>query len=173
LSQASITQERYWKTMTTARFQIFFIDEHQIKSTKLSTMMNIYAALTASGSVAAWAFWGTLPLKWIWPVLIALAELMHILRPYLRYDQRSSRLPKLINSLFELYFPFENQWLAVSKGEISDKKMNNMISAFNEKWTTTCNTILNEDHLPEIDSIMKKSDEDNTKYFESNFLRGM
>ena len=94
-------QQRYWKTMVQIKSSIFYLDLYADKSYKLDKAINIVLAITSSSSIAAWAIWKQY--DFVWALLIALSQVITVLKPLMPYEQRLEIVKPYSMSLQSLF----------------------------------------------------------------------
>ena len=89
---------RYWKALA-ARYS------------KRETVLKIFLAVMASGTVAGWGIWEDY--SQIWKLLSAISALIAIALPILNYQKVIQKLSELAGNWGELRIEYEDMWLEV------------------------------------------------------------
>ena len=163
----SYVQKQYWSTLTYTDYSITYYNKLQKRFACIAKVINIFSAIMATSSVALWSFWGKIP--WLWPILIAFAELIHVVWPLISVEKL---IPKLINLIYatrQEYLIFEKDWLYVRNGELTEKEINDKISKFKMTINKLEKDILDGYTITIYKNLLKKSEIESNKYFENNF----
>lgn len=89
---------RYWK---------YLVDRY----TKRETVLKIFLAIMASGTVAGWSIWEEYVL--IWKGLSSISALVAIALPILNYQKLIEKLSELAGKWGELRIEYEDMWLEI------------------------------------------------------------
>lgn len=158
-------QKRYWEMLTQKHYELLFIQEHSYISIRTKRYFDIFSALASSGAIGAWAIWQKYDL--VWALILAVFQVITVLRPVIPFDKRVVQLDKLSVAWSEQYAFMEKDWFPISKGKINDDTINEMIYEYDKKWTGTGNLYMQYDFLEENEKIKQKVEAENLEHFKS------
>jgi hypothetical protein len=90
-------QERYWTQLKHLKTHIFYCHFYALHTDKIDKGLNIFLALTSSGSIAAWAV--VKDHAMLWACIIAASQIVTAIKPFLPYRQRAKALIALGDAL--------------------------------------------------------------------------
>ncbi len=160
-------QQSYWKTMVQIKSSIFYLDLYADKSYKLDKAINIVLAITSSSSIAAWAIWKQY--DFVWALLIALSQVITVLKPLMPYKQRLEIVKPYSMSLQSLFDRANYHWFFVSNGDMTEAEINDLNNELREKFTAFSFQYLQKENLPENDEFKKIADKKTVLYFSETF----
>jgi hypothetical protein len=129
--------------------------------------LNMFLAVATSGSIAAWAVWSKFPL--LWAGIIAVSQVISVIKPYLPYERRINEINKLNIQLTSLYNEIEAKWYYFANGLLSDEEMNNVYYEYNKRWIENETQYFSNDSLPVNESFIETANELCELYFEEYF----
>lgn len=88
------------------------------KYRKYDERLNIFVALTSSGSIASWAIWQEY--AFIWGAVIAISQLVNALRPIYPFSKHVHNLNTRCYKLEALFLELEDLWYKVTERRIED-----------------------------------------------------
>ncbi len=112
-------QLQIFKNMANARYKYYILDLLSDKYFKYDRNLNIFLALTSSGSVAAWAFWERFP--GIWAFIIVLAQLVNLLKPFFPFSKICKEINEKQRLFQEHLLNYEKLWEAIQNNDINGK----------------------------------------------------
>lgn len=117
---------RYWKCLVSRYYQ-------------RDKVLKIFLAIMASGTVAGWGLWASLP--WLWKTLSSISAIIAISQPILNYQKNIEQMSSLAGKWGELRIEYEDLWLQVQNDpepqilERAYKKFRKIESGLQEKET--------------------------------------
>ena len=160
-------QEKYWKYMVQMKAWIFYLDLYAEDSYKWDKRINIFGAIASSTSIAAWAIWQQF--SFVWSVIIAISQVLTVVKGFLPYSKRLKFLVPFIDDLKFLYNKIEHNWFNVAEGELTEGEINNLLYSFKDEFTNIENKYLKEETLLENEDFKKLADDKTDLYFSNNF----
>ena len=161
--------ERYWVMMTQKKFAELYLGYHLHRNVEIERWINIVLAVISTGSLAG--LFLTEKYRIVLTVILALAQIFTAAKPYLPYEKRVKELEKGIPPLRLVYMEIEENWLDISKGNLTDEEINNLYYRLIKKWDSIDQEILSGDVLPRKQKFVEAADAEKNKYFE-NLLGG-
>ena len=89
------TYELIWNQMQNSKFKEFYIGYLIEKYQKRERLLNIFLVIVTSSSISAWAIWEVNILKWVWAVIIAISQIISLIKPYLNVSNRAGTGEKM------------------------------------------------------------------------------
>jgi hypothetical protein len=139
-------QKKFWNRMTSLKFQLLYLNEYIAQSFKYDNYINIFIALSSSSSIAAWVIWSSF--KFIWSIIIAVSQVITVLKNYLPYSKRLKFLPQLHSELTDLFNEYDYLWFKVSNGDMTEEEINEKLKTLMIKDTKIRNKYILNNHLP-------------------------
>ena len=160
-------QKRYWHEMVQVKFSVYYVDQYYGNSVKIDRRLNMFLAIVACGSIAGWAIWNKFAL--IWACIVALSQVINVLKPYLPYSKRVELLQKYYIDSSLLYAKMEYDWLNVANGSLTENEINDVLFKYVSEEITFPGKYLVDDYLTKNDRCKEKADELTNEYFKKNF----
>ncbi|GAA5021168.1 hypothetical protein GCM10011506_03270 [Marivirga lumbricoides] len=101
-------REKIWYYMIDSKFQALYLDYAMTQFQKYDLGINIFLALTSSGSIAAWAIWQELQMVWV--IIIVAANVVTIIKPYFPYSKYVKELSEGALKMQNLHLDYERLW---------------------------------------------------------------
>jgi hypothetical protein len=111
-------REIIWKTLCDLRFRGYYIALLIEKYQKRERILNIILAIASSGSIAAWAVWQKFP--FVWGSIIALSQVITVIKPYLPYAKYVKELNPKCTKLDYLNLEFEMLFYKIQNDKIDE-----------------------------------------------------
>jgi hypothetical protein len=112
-------ETQIWSLLNDVKFKGYCLGFVVEKFQKWDRNLNIFLALSSSGSVAAWAIWNTYPL--IWAGIIALSQVITVVKPYFPYFKYVKELNKKCFQVDNLSIDIERLWYEYRNETIDEK----------------------------------------------------
>jgi len=125
-------QKQYWKFLQQLRFSIFYLIIYSDSSYKWDRRINIFTAIASSSSIAAWVIWDKYAL--IWSAIIAVAQVINVIKIYLPFSKRLEMIHPFIFDLQALYSEAEYKWFKVANGELAEDEINEDLYQLKTKY---------------------------------------
>jgi hypothetical protein len=128
---------RYWK---------YLVD----RNTKKETLLKIFLAIMASGTVASWGFWEQNEL--LWKILSSTSAIFAIAMPILNYPKAIEQMSELAGKWGELRIEYENMWLDVRNNPDS----NTLVKTYKKFRATEISLEKKETKMPNEKKLIRK-----------------
>jgi hypothetical protein len=106
--------DKVWAVLCDCKFKSYILTYLVEKYQKWDRNINIFLAITSSASIGAWAVWKELP--FLWGGIIALSQVLNVVKPYLPYyklvkelNVKSIRMETLNIDIESLWYKIENK----------------------------------------------------------------
>lgn len=110
-------REQIWATLIDTKFKGYCLSFLVDKFQKWDRNINIFLALASSTSIAAWAIWEVNPM--IWAAIIALSQVMTVVKPYFPYFKYVKELNTKSSQVDLLNIEFERLWYKLEHRKIT------------------------------------------------------
>jgi len=160
-------QRRFWQTLGVVHFDLHYLELYQIDQEKRERNLNIFLAIASSGSVAAWAVWDKWPM--IWPSIIALSQVVNVIRPYLPYQQRIKGITAAIRELREAALDAENKWFAISEGLLTSEEIHGEFIKLKQREVKILSNHFGASPLPQRKAFIEESEQQAEAYLRSTY----
>ena len=111
-------REKIWYYMIDSKFQALYLDYAVTKFQTYDRGINIFLAITSSGSIAAWAIWQEFQM--IWAIIIAASNVVTIIKPYFPYSKYIKELNERALKMQNLHLDYERLWYKFEKDQITE-----------------------------------------------------
>ncbi|MBL4677566.1 MAG: hypothetical protein JKY70_15395 [Mucilaginibacter sp.] len=108
-----------WNQLQNSKFKELQLALLLEKFQKREKTLNIFLVIATSSSISAWAIWQLDYLKWLWAGIIALSQIVILVKPYLNYVKYAKELNEKHFLLETLNVEYEKLWLAFKFQKIS------------------------------------------------------
>jgi hypothetical protein len=157
-------REKIWYYMIDSKFQALYLDYAVTKYQKYDRNINIFLALTSSGSIAAWAIWQDYQL--IWAIIIAASNVVTIIKPYFPYSKYIKELSEKALKMQNLHLDYERLWYNFEKDQIDEDNATEQF--FDLKTRGVEHLRLNDDTLVTEDEKIVTVVEGKMKFYVKN-----
>jgi hypothetical protein len=162
------TYRLLWNQMQNSKFKEFYIDLLLEKYQKRERTINIFLLLVTSSSISAWAIWQRPYLAWLWAAIIALSQIISLIKPYLNYAKYAKELNEKHFLIQTLNVEYEKLWVSFKFEKISTESA--FEKAFELKNTLTKGMNFSDDIIiSENKEIQAKAKEKVAIYLKTNF----
>jgi len=117
-----MVQELYWKDIYQLKTHIGFIELLLEKSENIDRILKIILAIASSSSIGAWVIWQEYSM--VWASIIAFAQVISAVNPFLPYKSRIKAYSSLLHELEELMIQAEFKWHAIAEGSLTACEIN-------------------------------------------------
>ena len=170
MSKINQYQLRYWREFYGLKVRTNYVDLYQNSSESWDRRINIFLAITSSGSIGGWVIWNELRL--VWSVIIACSQVINAVKTFLPYKRRIRILNGLYYDLRALALEVEKNWFDVYKGKLSERQIHDIQITIKAKKSDLLKKHLGSNALPEKKRLMKKAKEQTMIYFKGFYLGG-
>jgi hypothetical protein len=170
MEEKAYIQKRYWATMTHTYYSMIYMQKYSSRAEKITKCVNIFLAIVATGSVTLWFnLQNVIALIWLWPSLVAVSEIVHIVWPILNIEKIVPKIQKFVYLLNQYYTTLANDWLYVRNGSLTDEEINAKILAMNTTIDKTEFDIFDGSQIPLSKKLLSSAEQESNRYFEQNF----
>lgn len=164
-------QRRLWQELVQLRIHIYYLLRYQIAQEKYERRVNMFLAVASNGSIATWAIWNweKWSLDWVWPLIIALSQLVNAVRPYFPYQQRMRAISAMTRELEELALYAEHKWYAVSEGQLTDEQIHEEVIGLRRRKVKAEQTHFGSSPLPHNNAFLEEAENQARTYFRTNY----
>ena len=166
----SLCQKRYWNMLVEVRLHVSYLRHYAAHAEWWDKAVNIFMAISSSGSIAAWAIWQQL--VYVWPSIIALSQVVMAVKPFLPFKQRQKAVMALSDQIQSIALAVERDWYEVSEGDLSDKQIHDLIVKYRNLREDAEQTHLKEIILPRKAKLLTIAEHDTRQYFTSHYSTG-
>lgn len=170
MSIISPYQERYWKEFYQMNVHVNYLDIYLEKSEFFNKTISIFLAFTSSSSICSWAIWNEY--GFIWGLIIALSQLINVIKHFLPYQNRLKFLPKIIRDLEDLLITCEEKWFDVAEGKLTEEEINKLQFEIKRKKNNSLHKHLGGNTLPSKEKYSEKAKEMANTYIANFYTRG-
>ncbi len=110
--------EKIWGCLVNMQFKSFVIDLQTEQFQRFERNINIYLAIASSTSIAAWAIWKDLEM--LWAIIIAVSQIMTVIKPYFPYYKYVKELSLKSLRLASLNLEYEKLWDKIQASKITE-----------------------------------------------------
>lgn len=136
-------QLNYWRELTQLKEHCYYINEYIIQTQKISRLINCFLAITSSSSIGAWVIWQEY--AFIWGAIIAVSQVVNIIKQFFPFEGRLKHLPELRNELDFLFLEMEKSWFSVAEGKWTAEEIHNKRLEFKTRKAE-----IQQKHIPNI-----------------------
>lgn len=158
---------QFYLFLTVTKFKILYVTCYQRKAVFLNNCINAMTLLVSVSSIAAWSVWSQLgPL---WSILIGVAQVMQVIKPFLPFSDRLNALKYFLPDLQLLFTDAELIWNQMAKYdevELADK-----LCQFRRNYLTIDNRYMGQLDIPESKRIHKTVTPEWERYFNPFYQR--
>jgi hypothetical protein len=155
-------RDYYWEFFVNVKFTYYYYGLYLDNSYKWTRYLNSFLAIAASTSIAAWVIWNQIPL--VWAGIIAASQVINAIKGYLPYNDRSTRLSKMLPSLNLMLDEMELLWLDIINKKTTDDEIDKQLKKFMHTVTETINHALMGIDVPTKMSYRELAHEMTTDY---------
>ncbi len=139
-----------WKSMLDADMNARYWKYLVSRYSRRDKGLKIFLAIMASGTVAGWGLWESLP--WLWKSLSSGAAIVAIALPILNYQKSIEQMSTLAGKWGELRIEYEDLWLQIK----SDKEASSMERTYKKYRKIESSLQQKEAKLPDDKKLIKK-----------------
>jgi hypothetical protein len=100
-----------WTQLQNSKYKEFQLNLLQEKFQKRDRLLNLFLVVVTSSSVSAWAIWKAEYLNWVWAGLIAVSQIVTLIKPYFNYSKHAKEISEKYFLLQALNIEYEKLWL--------------------------------------------------------------
>lgn len=133
----------------------YYLDIYHQKSVNINRVINVFLAATSSSSICGWAIWNEF--AFIWGGIIAISQLLTVIKQYVPYKQRLKFLGKVLADFEILQNDAEKKWFDVSEGKLTIKEINDLRFDIREKKSAILIKYIGNEGLPDQNKYMEQA----------------
>jgi hypothetical protein len=160
-------QQRYWTQLKHLRTHVFYLHLYATKADRNDKLVNIFLAVASSSSIAAWALWQEY--KLLWAFIIAAAQVVTAVKPFLPFRQRVKAVTALNDSLQTIALESERYWFHVSEGLFGDEEIHDKVIDIAGKISKAEQKCMSGVVLPHDKGILSSAEIEADKYLRSHY----
>lgn len=126
-----------WKELCDLKFKGYYIALLIEKYQKRERTLNIILAIASSGSIAAWAVWQELP--FMWGGIIALSQIITVIKPYLPYAKYVKELNPKCTKVDYLNLEFQMLFYRIQEDKINEESAEEVYQKLSEETLKVLN----------------------------------
>ena len=157
-------KDRIWSMLVDLKFKgyclAFLVDKFQ----KWDRNINIFLAVSSSGSIAAWAIWNAYPI--IWGAIIAFSQVLTVVKPYIPYFKYVKELNTKCLKMEIINLELERLWYHLQHDRISSELSEDQYFDIRKQTTEIFN--FGDDMIFEVDSTIERKANERMKTFLKN-----
>ena len=111
-------RDNIWATFCNMKYKGFLFYMLVSKYQRLDRTVNIFLALSSSGSIAAWAIWPHIPV--VWSCVIAASQVITTVKPYFPYSKIIKELNGRCYKMELLNIEYERFWNQIQRKTLTD-----------------------------------------------------
>ena len=134
----------------------YYFQIYKTNAARTDRLLSVIIAIISSASVASWLIWQ----RWtfVWAAIIAISNILAILKPYLPYEKRVSSISYMLPELKTLINDVEHYYNFIVNENVSDGDINNYIRIFKQQYTELENKFIDSAIFPDNSSILSKAE---------------
>jgi len=145
-------RKQIWAELCNLRFKGYCLRFLTIKFQKWDRNVNIFLAISSSGSIAAWAIWESTTL--IWGAVIAFSQVITVVKPYFPYFRYTKEINSKTIKIEVLNIEFERLWYKIENKKINEEEAAELYFTYQKEIAEILN--FDDDTLFKIDSKIKQ-----------------
>jgi hypothetical protein len=159
-------RDKIWAALANIKYKGYLIDLLVNAFQRWDRNINIFLALTSSGSIAAWAIWKKYEI--IWGIIIALSQIVTVIRPYFPYYKYVKELNAKSLKIENLNIEFERLLDKLQRGKLNEDQAADIYYNLQKEGNEYFN--FNDDTVFLVTQKMKLKANISMKYFlKSNY----
>jgi hypothetical protein len=155
---------KIWATLVDLRFKGYCLMYLVNRFQRWERNINIFLAIASSTSIAAWAIWGDL--KIVWGIIIALSQVLTVVKPYFPYFKYVKELNSKCLKIETLNIEFERLWHKMQTKQLSDQQAEDSYFDLKKAISETLN--FGDDTIFDVSEKMEKKANEKMKIWLKN-----
>lgn len=155
-------QSRYWQEFVDLKRDALYIARYHRHVEALDWRLDLFTALTSSGSIAGWVVWRHFAIGWA--VIIASSQVLTTVRPLLPYKARLKALSGLSSDLDGLAITAEADWFKVAGGLLTEQEIHDLTMALMRKKLAARSQRFGDASLPERVRLLSRAEAEANQY---------
>jgi hypothetical protein len=154
-------RDKVWSLLSDCKFKSFYMGFMIFKFQKRDLIINIFLAVAASGSIAAWAIWNVYPM--LWGAIIATSQIVTTIKPYFPYYKYVKELNEKLVRINYLNIELEKLWYKMQEEKITLDDASEQYFILQKELTDILN--FSDDSVYDVNNNAKKKAETEMKIF--------
>jgi hypothetical protein len=155
-------QAHYWNQFVRLKRDSIYIGRYQGADEITDRNLNIFSAVASSASIGGWVIWKDYAT--VWAAIIAISQILTVIRPHLPYRTRLKSLAALCVDLEALSLVAETDWFKVSRGTIEEAEIHALTMALKTKAQRATAKAFGGATLPEKSRLLHAANEETRDY---------
>jgi hypothetical protein len=131
-------RQQIWTNLVNVKFKTIYLGHLIGRNQKISLWINIFLAVVSLSSFSAWTIWKILP--GLFTTLIAVSNILMVVKPLLSFDRRIKELNEKLARLEDVQFEYEKLWYYFETKAINEKDAGKMFFEIYEKQINSLRT---------------------------------
>lgn len=160
-------QERYWRNLVDLKFSEFYIAAQLRSSEAWVIRIDVFLALTSTGSVASWAIWKQHDI--LWATIIAASQVVVVVKRLMPFQKRIAPLRAAGFAAEEIFLKAEKAWHEVSEGHLTEGEINDLLFDLKTDSAKAWKKNAGEISLPSTSRLRRIADDLTAEYFQRHY----
>ncbi|WP_439496834.1 hypothetical protein [Bosea sp. (in: a-proteobacteria)] len=160
-------QQRFWQAYVDLVRDAYYANCYRSRTEATDWQISVFSALLSSASIAGWAIWRELAM--LSGIVIALSQVIQVVRPYMPFRKRLVSLNKFAPELDALAIVAEGDWFFISRGEMTEVEIHTKLLQLRRKKLDIINSNFRDASLPENKAALEKAESLAKAFFLANF----
>lgn len=156
-------QARFWQELVDLKRDCLYVEAYLDRTEALDRGINIFLACTSSTAIAGWVVWQRF--GFLWALLIAGAQVVNAIRPWIPYSRRLKALMGLAPELGALAITAEREWFDVAAGSMTEAEIHAGYIELKARRHEVMRSALADVRLPENRVLVAAADAAAAAYF--------
>ncbi|MEM5775792.1 MAG: hypothetical protein AAGU05_12395 [Anaerolineaceae bacterium] len=161
-------QDTFWDFFTEIKYKSSYFDAYRCCARRIDNSINFFTALLSATSIANWLIWGQHPK--LWSVLIGVAQIIQIAKPYLPYSKHVAALKFAIPEIQTVLRQIEEVW---NRGqhleEIDDLEYSKHYNDYRKQYDAIVQKYVGDERIPVWKCLQKEAKEDTLRFFKYRY----
>jgi hypothetical protein len=158
--------QQIWTNLVNVKFKCIYLGHLIHRDKRISLWINIFLAIISLSSISAWTIWKILP--GLFTSLIAVSNILMVIKPILSFEKRIKELNEKIVMLEDVQFEYERLWYHFETKSIDENQASKTFFEIYEKQKNSLRTS-NELIIGKNKKITAKSDIETDNYLRNHY----
>lgn len=113
-------RDKIWSLINDSKYKEYCIGFKVEQFQHRDRNINLFLALTSSGSIAGWAVWDKY--YFLWAIIIAASQIINVIKPYFPFHKYIKDLNSKLIKIENINLDFEQLWFSLQTDKISEDK---------------------------------------------------
>ena len=152
--------------MANIKFKAIYTNECSRRADLTGRGYSFFLSFASASSVAAWAIWQAVPT--LWASIVALAQILHLAKPYLPFMKYEKDLLEMSFEFESLYLEYDRFWVAYEADRLSDEEVESKFYELRVK-EIEIEKMHKQTHCPRFRKLIAKAEQDAKTALALNF----